>query len=80
MNLSENSPLIFDGQQTVPTVNEWPSRLLAILVRLGTSWLARRKRAREFQVLQTFSDRELWDLGLGRSDLHAIINGTYRRD
>ncbi len=79
MNLSENSPLFFDGQQTIYD-GIWLTRLHAVLVRLGASWLARRKRAREIQALQAFSDRELWDLGLGRSDLHAIIAGTYRRD
>ena len=42
--------------------------------------MARRRRAREIQELQGFSDRELWDLGLHCSDLRAIINGTYRQE
>jgi uncharacterized protein YjiS (DUF1127 family) len=38
------------------------------------------KRAREFQSLSDFSDRELWDIGISRSDVSGVINGTYRRD
>jgi hypothetical protein len=30
--------------------------------------------------LYLFSERELWDVGLRRSDLPAIADGTYRRD
>jgi uncharacterized protein YjiS (DUF1127 family) len=67
-------------QQIMREVSVWPSRLQASMVRLGAAWLARRKRAREIQELQAFSDRELWDLGLGRSDVRAIADGTYRRD
>ena len=80
MDLSKDSQPLFAGQQTARGTNIWPSKLRAGLVRLGTSWMARRRRAREIQGLQGFSDRELWDLGLRRSDLRAIINGTYRRD
>jgi uncharacterized protein YjiS (DUF1127 family) len=42
--------------------------------------MARRQRSRDIQALAAFSDRELWDLGLGRSDLQAIINGSKCRD
>ncbi len=52
------------------------------------SWLARRlsaiaarqRHAREMADLARFSDRELWDLGLSRSDLMAVERGLYRRD
>jgi uncharacterized protein YjiS (DUF1127 family) len=47
---------------------------------MATIWLARRRHAREAEVLHAFSDRELWDLGLSRSDIPGIIDGTYRRD
>jgi uncharacterized protein YjiS (DUF1127 family) len=80
MNSSKASRLFFTGQQTAGEINIWPSRLQASLVRLGASWMARRRRAREIQQLLGFSDRELWDLGLRRSDLRAIVDGTYRRD
>ena len=52
----------------------------ARLDRLGSAWAARRKRARELRDLYRFSDRELWDVGLSRSDLPAIADGTYRRE
>ncbi len=41
---------------------------------------ARRQRARELHDLAMFSDRDLWDVGLSRSDLMAIEKGVYRRD
>jgi uncharacterized protein YjiS (DUF1127 family) len=30
--------------------------------------------------LAAYSDRELWDLGLSRSDLMSVDQGTFRRD
>lgn len=41
---------------------------------------AKRQRARELHDLAMFSDRDLWDVGLSRSDLMAIEKGVYRRD
>ncbi len=41
---------------------------------------AARRRARELQDLAMFTDRDLWDVGLSRSDLMAIEKGIYRRD
>ncbi|HEX2944260.1 MAG TPA: DUF1127 domain-containing protein [Rhodopila sp.] len=41
---------------------------------------ARRRFYRDAQQLDHFSDRELWDLGLSRSDISSIAHGTYRRD
>jgi uncharacterized protein YjiS (DUF1127 family) len=43
-------------------------------------WIARRRSRREAAALLAFSDRELWDLGLSRSDIPGIMDGTYRRD
>ena len=45
-----------------------------------TAW--REKRQRRAQIareLLTYTDRELFDLGISRGDIPAIINGTYRR-
>ncbi len=39
----------------------------------------RRERARIARELLSYTDRELFDLGIGRADIPAIINGTYRR-
>jgi uncharacterized protein YjiS (DUF1127 family) len=35
---------------------------------------------RQMQELYRSSDRELWDMGLSRSDLPEIARGTYRQD
>lgn len=81
MNLSEQSRALSESQQQV--VREaifWLSRLRARLDRLGAAWADRRKRARAIRDLYLFSDRELWDVGLSRSDLPAIAEGTYRRE
>jgi uncharacterized protein YjiS (DUF1127 family) len=44
------------------------------------AWRAqRRERARIARELLSYTDRELFDLGIGRADIPAIINGTYRR-
>jgi uncharacterized protein YjiS (DUF1127 family) len=77
MNLSDQA----DGhQQVTREAMLWLSWLHARLDNLGDAWAARRKRARELRDLHRFSDRELWDVGLSRSDLPAIANGTYRRE
>jgi len=39
----------------------------------------RRERARIARELLSYTDRELFDLGISRADIPAIINGTYRR-
>jgi uncharacterized protein YjiS (DUF1127 family) len=39
----------------------------------------RRERARVARELLSYSDRELFDLGISRADIPAVINGTYRR-
>ncbi len=48
--------------------------------RFAASWATHRRRAREMQELARFSDRDLWDVGLSRSDLMAMEKGSYRRD
>lgn len=40
----------------------------------------KRQRAREIEVLTSFSERELRDVGLSRSDMMALERGVYRRD
>ena len=44
------------------------------------AWRTRRQeRARIARELLTYTDRELFDLGISRADIPAIIDGTYRR-
>ena len=81
MNLSEEARALSKGQQeTVREAGVWLSWLRARLGHLDAAWTARRKRAREVRDLYLFTERELWDVGLRRSDLPAIADGTYRRD
>ncbi len=39
----------------------------------------RRERARIARELLSYTDRELFDLGITRGDIPAILDGTYRR-
>ena len=54
--------------------------LRAWLSRRFSLYLEKRRTARDMQDLAAFSDRDLWDLGLSRSDLMAVERGTYTRD
>jgi uncharacterized protein YjiS (DUF1127 family) len=81
MNLSNYSYLISrDGQKTARDIGPWLSPTLARLHRAVASWAGRLTRVRELGELYRFSDRELWDIGLSRSDIMSIERGTYRRD
>jgi uncharacterized protein YjiS (DUF1127 family) len=74
MNLSDQARLISVGHpKIVWNIGGWLSQAHAL-------WIARRRRAREMAEISSFSDRDLWDLGLSRSDLQGISDGTYRRD
>jgi uncharacterized protein YjiS (DUF1127 family) len=77
MSLSNNDYMISGTQQAREPVGSflsgWFHHLLANLAQ-------RRARARELQELYRCSDRELWDIGLSRSDFLAIEKGTYSRD
>jgi len=80
MNPTKDAWLFSPGRQlSSSSAGAWPSRLRAGCDHLRTLWVARRQRAQARATLQSFSDRELWDLGLSRSDIPAIIKGTYRR-
>jgi uncharacterized protein YjiS (DUF1127 family) len=54
-----------------------------LLRNLGTLFAARRhqmaERARIRRELESYSDRELSDLGLGRGDIDAVASGLYIR-
>jgi uncharacterized protein YjiS (DUF1127 family) len=78
---SEHFHPIDESQQQIANAGSvCLSPLRASLAWFRASWLPRRKRGREIRQLQAFSDSELKDIGLSRSDLCAIGNGTYRRD
>jgi uncharacterized protein YjiS (DUF1127 family) len=61
------------GFHPVQGLGAWLSRCVA-------TFSERRRHAREMADLAAYNDRELWDLGLSRSDLMAVERGTFRRD
>lgn len=81
MNLSNEARLLPDSQQKVVSdLVRWTARSWTLLRRLADSLNARWRRARELDELYRFTDRELADLGLSKSDLPAIEKGVYRRE
>lgn len=81
MNLSNDTYLISDShRKSGSEVGAWFSQITARLHNLGENLSARRTRAREMRELHRFSDRELWDVGLNRSDITLIEKGIFRRD
>ncbi len=61
------------GFHPVQGLSTWVSRQFA-------AWSAARRRARDVRDLSQFSDRDLWDVGLSRSDMMALEKGTFSRD
>jgi uncharacterized protein YjiS (DUF1127 family) len=81
MNLYHDAWLVSRGPQILLRESViFLARLRQRLSHTGAFWAAWLRREREVQALYAFSDRELWDLGLGRADLQRIRNGTFRRD
>jgi len=76
MNLSSNTYLLDATRQTARPAGVW---LTGMFHRLRASWVQRRAVERQMQELYRSSDRELWDMGLSRSDLPEIAKGTYRQ-
>jgi uncharacterized protein YjiS (DUF1127 family) len=77
MNITSN--YLASGRQPAGTQTV-RSSLGSVFHRLAAWWTLRRNRDREMADLYRFSDRELWDVGLSRSDIMSIEHGTYRRD
>jgi uncharacterized protein YjiS (DUF1127 family) len=81
MSTTNNTYPISGGQAKIAgEFNSFLSLLLAGFQQLRARRTERRVRAREMRELYGLSDRELWDVGLSRSDFLAIEQGTYRRD
>jgi uncharacterized protein YjiS (DUF1127 family) len=81
MNLSNDTYLISGGRQKIAgDVGNWMSSIRGRLHGLIALWAEKRTRNRELRELYRFSDRELWDVGLSRSDILSIEKGIYRRD
>lgn len=81
MNVYQDARLVAENEQT--TAGETTAIVSGLRDHLGrfkAFWVARRQRARDTAALEAFTDRELWDLGLSRSDLPRLTDGTFRRD
>jgi len=80
MHLFHEVRLMADGRrQFYRDVDALAARALARLRLLGVAWAARRQRARQVRELASFTDRELWDVGLSRADVHGLENGQLTR-
>ncbi len=73
-----NNTFAFSGSHNA--TGSWLSQVMTRLHQWPEIWTQRQARAREMRELNRCSDRELWDMGLSRSDLLSIEAGVYRRD
>lgn len=81
MNLSDDAYLLSGNRQKItPDIGTLLTATRTGLHRLTAAWIKRRTRARELRELYRFTDRDLWDVGLSRSDVWSIERGTYSRD
>ena len=72
------------ASHVIDTVNDSPwaqfARAVAARRRQFADWRAKRAyRARIARELHSYTDRELFDLGIQRGDIPAVLNGTFRR-
>jgi uncharacterized protein YjiS (DUF1127 family) len=68
------------GTPSLTSKNTWLSRLHAGVSRIISGWETRRRNRRDAALLESLSDRQLWDLGFARGDISYVAKGTYRRD
>jgi uncharacterized protein YjiS (DUF1127 family) len=77
MNITDNTAALGAGERFVAGGS---ATIKTRLRQFAQAWTARRRRRREMDELALLSDHDLWDLGLGRSDVTSIMDGTYSRD
>ena len=80
MNLSNNIYALSSSQKMAGDVGHWYSSILHGLHGFISSLASRYNKHREMMELNRFSDRELWDVGLSRSDVLSIEKGVYTRN
>jgi uncharacterized protein YjiS (DUF1127 family) len=66
------------NQIEVTTADFWTS-VQAGMARLAAWRASRRQQSRLLRELSESTDRQLWDMGLSRADIPAIVGGAYRR-
>lgn len=62
------------------TSGSWFGQLRSAWRAFRKDWAERARHRQDAAQLEQFSDRELWDLGLSRSDIPSVARGIYRRD
>ncbi|MFL5279426.1 MAG: DUF1127 domain-containing protein [Rhodopila sp.] len=77
MNLTHSARL--HGPDHIGHSAVW-TQLRTRFSRLAAVWADQRKLARDRQILNDFNDRQLWDIGISRSDIPAVLSGTFHRD
>jgi uncharacterized protein YjiS (DUF1127 family) len=81
MPLSDQARSFPDVQQSLlRDTRRWLSQQLGPLRRVADAWMARRDHAQSMAELASFTDRELRDIALTRTDVAAIAKGEFRRD
>ncbi|MGA3403553.1 MAG: DUF1127 domain-containing protein [Acetobacteraceae bacterium] len=81
MNLSNQAHSFPDlHQKFLSGLLRWLLQQRRLVRRLTAAWAARRQHAQAMAELYRFTDRELRDLALSRSDVLAIEKGEFRRD
>ena len=81
MNLSNDARFVAESHPKIASdLHRWLTQGHGIVRHLAEMWVARRQRAQELDELYAFTDRDLRDLGLSKSDLPAIERGLYRRE
>ena len=81
MNQSNNTYYNTSAQRkSAADTKMWSFGSAGWLRRFGVQLAKRRARRLAMEELYRFSDRDLWDVGLSRSDVLSIEQGTFRRD
>ena len=81
MNITDRAGLPFGQHPPFAThVHAIFARAAGALGRLGAAWRAWREHEEEMRTLRSFTDRDLWDLGLCRGDVAAIEKGLFSRE
>jgi uncharacterized protein YjiS (DUF1127 family) len=61
------------------TTGDFANLLQTGLARFAAWRAARRQQSRLLRELSESTDRQLWDMGLSRADIPAVVRGAYRR-
>ena len=77
MTMINNIP---NSAATVPIGRKFAAYLGDCINNWLAGWIARQEREAARKVLLSFSDRQLQDIGIFRSQIESILNNPSRRD